>query len=318
MTSAADGVSVALHGCSKSYGRQRVLDPIDLQVEAGETLVLLGPSGCGKTTTLRLIAGLELPDTGQVWFNQKNVTQLPIEKRNVGMVFQNYALFPNMTVAENIAYGLVVRSIPVAQRNARVAQMLAMMHIESLAARAVNQLSGGQRQRVALARAIAPQPGLLLLDEPLAALDARLREVLRSDINELFRSLGITSIYVTHDQAEAMALGDRIAVMESGKIAQIGTPQDIYFKPANSFVADFIGTMNLVGAHRFRPEDVCLVPLEQASLRGVVVNRFFLGDHQRVQLRMSGGEDVILKLPPQLKLANGEALGLRVNSCRDE
>ncbi len=152
----------------------------------------------------------------------------------------------------------------------------------------------------------------------MAALDARLREVLRSDINELFRSLGITSIYVTHDQAEAMALGDRIAVMESGKIAQIGTPQDIYFKPANSFVADFIGTMNLVGAHRFRPEDVCLVPLEQASLRGVVVNRFFLGDHQRVQLRMSGGEDVILKLPPQLKLANGEALGLRVNSCRDE
>ena len=311
------GVRVRLNACTKTYKQQRVLEPTDLHIEAGETLVLLGPSGCGKTTTLRLIAGLESPDAGQVMFNDEDVTHLPIEQRHVGMVFQSYALFPNMTVQENIAYGLKVRYMPASQRQTRVNEMLEMMHIEPLATRQVHQLSGGQKQRVALARAIAPRPRVLLLDEPLTALDARLRETLRSDINTLLRSLGITAVYVTHDQAEAMALGDRIAVMDRGRISQIGTPKQIYFNPENAFVADFIGTLNVVGEKRFRPEDAVLVPVDLADLKGIVVSCLFLGDHLRVQVRLTGKEEVILKLPPRTPLAKGEAVGLRVDAFRE-
>ena len=217
-------------------------------------------------------------------FDGVDVTPVPIEKRNVGMVFQSYALFPNMSVAGNVEYGLKVRGMPASQRTARVKEMLAMMHIEPLAQRRIDQLSGGQRQRVALARAIATRPRVLLLDEPLTALDAKLRDSLRLEIDRLLRSLNITTVYVTHDQAEAMALGDRIAVMEHGRIAQIGSPQDIYCAPASSFVADFVGTMNRISGEArgntlhfaggivplgpesagatevmFRPEDVQLV-----------------------------------------------------------
>ena len=308
------GVQITLKACTKSYKHQVVLEPTDLHIEFGETLVLLGPSGCGKTTTLRLIAGLDVPDSGQVLFNDEDVTELPIEKRNIGMVFQSYALFPNMTVEENIAYGLVVRKIAGAERNRRVGEMLQMMHIESLADRQITQLSGGQKQRVALARAIAPRPRALLLDEPLTALDARLRETLRVDINALLRSLGITTVYVTHDQAEAMALGDRIAVMEKGRISQVGTPQDIYFRPANSFVADFIGTMNTVGKSSFRPEEVRVVPIAQSSMRGQVISSFFLGDHNRVQVRLDSSEEVVLKLPPKQSFAVGDSIGLEVDT----
>ena len=308
------GVQITLKACTKSYKNQVVLEPTDLHIESGETLVLLGPSGCGKTTTLRLIAGLDIPDSGRVLFNDEDVTELPIEKRNIGMVFQSYALFPNMTVKENIAYGLVVRKIAGAERNRRVGEMLQMMHIESLADRQITQLSGGQKQRVALARAIAPRPRALLLDEPLTALDARLRETLRVDINALLRSLGITTVYVTHDQAEAMALGDRIAVMEKGRISQVGTPQDIYFRPANSFVADFIGTMNTVGKNSFRPEEVRVVPIDQSSMRGQVVSSFFLGDHNRVQVRLDSSEEVVLKLPPKQTFSVGDSIGLEVDA----
>jgi putative spermidine/putrescine transport system ATP-binding protein len=310
MSSDFHGVRIRLEGCTKSYRQQRVLEPIDLQIDAGETLVLLGPSGCGKTTTLRVIAGLESPDAGRVLFNDDDVTHLPIEKRHVGMVFQSYALFPNMSVAENIAYGLVVRKLPEAQRRQRVGEMLEMMHIEALAERQINQLSGGQKQRVALARAIATRPRALLLDEPLTALDARLRETLRTDIDDLLRGLGITAVYVTHDQSEAMALGDRIAVMDRGVIAQIGTPQDIYFHPASDFVADFIGTMNVVAGQRFRPEDVRIVAADQSALRGSVESRFFLGDHQRLHLRMETGESVTLKVDARLPIRPGDLLGL--------
>jgi putative spermidine/putrescine transport system ATP-binding protein len=308
------GVRISLHACTKSYKQQVVLEPTDLHIQSGETLVLLGPSGCGKTTTLRLIAGLDVPDSGRVLFNDEDVTELPIEKRNIGMVFQSYALFPNMTVEENIAYGLVVRKIAGAERKKRVGEMLEMMHIESLADRQIAQLSGGQKQRVALARAIAPRPRALLLDEPLTALDARLRETLRVDINALLRSLGITTVYVTHDQAEAMALGDRIAVMEKGCISQVGTPQDIYFRPANSFVADFIGTMNTVGKNSFRPEEVRVVPIDQSSMRGQVVSSFFLGDHNRVQVLLDSSEEVVLKLPPKQTFAVGDSIGLEVDT----
>ena len=219
--------------------------------------MFLGPSGCGKTTTLRIIAGLETPDAGgRVLFDGTDVTPLSIEKRNVGMVFQSYALFPNMNVASNIGYGLKIRKRPQAEIAGRVAEMLAMMRIEALADRNIDQLSGGQRQRVALARALAVQPRALLLDEPLTALDAKLRDSLRLEIDQLLRRLRITAIYVTHDQAEAMALGDRIVVMEHGRVAQVGRPRDIYQRPATRFVAEFIGTMNRIGG-RVQRRRVC-------------------------------------------------------------
>jgi putative spermidine/putrescine transport system ATP-binding protein len=245
-------VSITLSNCAKTFRGTRVLEPLELQIGAGETLVLLGPSGCGKTTTLRLIAGLETPDAGgRVRFGNDDVTTLPIEKRAVGMVFQNYALFPNLTVRGNIGYGLKIRRVSAEETRRRVDELLAMMRLAEHADKPVDQLSGGQRQRVALARALAPQPRVLLLDEPLTALDARLRDALRGEMNALLRELGITTVYVTHDQAEAMELGDRIVVMSEGRIEQIGTPRDIYYRPANRAVAQFIGTINrLAGAWR--------------------------------------------------------------------
>jgi putative spermidine/putrescine transport system ATP-binding protein len=313
-------IAIRLERCGKTFADgTRALDPVDLEIAAGETVVLLGPSGCGKTTTLRIIAGLEEPDAGgRVLFGGEDVTALPIEKRNVGLVFQSYALFPNMDVRGNIAYGLRIRGWRGAERDARVDEMLAMMRIEALAERSIDQLSGGQRQRVALARALAVRPRALLLDEPLTALDAKLRDTLRVEINALLRSLGITSIYVTHDQAEAMALGDRIVVMDHGKVAQIGTPRQIYHAPASRFVADFIGTMNRLdgtvqngrfvtaagaipwsaapaGATRvlFRPESVLLVEPAQAQLSGTVSAAFFLGDHTRLFVDCAGQQLVV-------------------------
>ncbi len=244
----ASGTSVRLIDCAKIFPNgTRALEPTSLEIEGGATVVLLGPSGCGKTTTLRIIAGLESPDPGgRVLFDDEEVTDQPIETRNVGMVFQSYALFPNMNVEQNVAYGLKVRKTAPDEIAARVGEMLDMMDIRDLKDRKVEQLSGGQRQRVALARAIAVQPRVLLLDEPLTALDAILRERLRVEIDVLLRGLGITAVYVTHDQAEAMALGDRIVVMSHGRVTQIGTPREIYYNPANRFVADFIGTMNRI------------------------------------------------------------------------
>jgi putative spermidine/putrescine transport system ATP-binding protein len=287
------GVRIELKACAKSFQSQRVLEPTSLEIESGETVVLLGPSGCGKTTTLRIIAGLEEPDPGgSVRFDDQDVTHLPIERRNVGMVFQSYALFPNMSVRENIEYGLRIRKVPSEERARRVETMLEMMEIGELAARRIDQLSGGQRQRVALARAIAPEPRVLLLDEPLTALDARLRETLRSEINRLLRSLAITAVYVTHDQSEAMALGDRIAVMERGRISQIGTPEDIYFRPTNPFVAEFVGISNLIllsaGEVIVRPEDMEVTSEASATISGIVQQRQFFGDHVRLEIALEG------------------------------
>ena len=306
------GTSLRLSACAKTFANgTRALEPLDLTIDAGETIVLLGPSGCGKTTLLRIIAGLEAPDTGgQVLFDDEDVTPQPIERRNVGMVFQSYALFPNMTVRQNIAYGLRVRRLPRAQRDERVAEMLAMMRIEELADRQVDQLSGGQRQRVALARAIAVRPRVLLLDEPLTALDALLRQRLRVEIDLLLRGLGITAVYVTHDQAEAMALGDRIVVMGHGRIEQIGSPRQIYTAPQSRFVAGFIGTVNrlqgtcidgkfAVGETRialpdtgrnfdeilFRPEAVEIVAPDSSDseiLVACVRAAFYMGDRTRL------------------------------------
>lgn len=238
-------VPITLTRCSKTFQTTRVLEPIDLSVSAGETLVLLGPSGCGKTTTLRIVAGLDTPDTGgTVAFGEEDVTRLPIERRRVGMVFQSYALFPNLNVRENIGYGLKIAKVEPVRARARVDELLAMMRLEAHAGKPVDQLSGGQRQRVALARALAREPRVLLLDEPLTALDARLRDTLRREMNTLLRGLGVTTIYVTHDQAEAMELGDRIVVMSAGRIEQVGTPREVYYRPANRHVAQFVGTIN--------------------------------------------------------------------------
>lgn len=328
-TKRTGGIGIRLQACAKTFHETRVLEPLDLQIEPGETLVLLGPSGCGKTTTLRIIAGLENPDDGgRVWFGDEDVTALPIERRHVGMVFQSYALFPNMNVRENVEYGLRVRKVDAAERRRRVDAMLEMTEITELAHRRIDQLSGGQRQRVALARAIAPQPRVLLLDEPLTALDARLRENLRTEINRLLRSLGVTAVYVTHDQAEAMALGDRIAVMDRGRMAQIGTPQAIYFEPANDFVAGFIGTLNIVDhafgpghTASFRPEDVSLEPADgqpaaPAEALGQVTASFFLGDHARVLVALEGAGSpapiVTARLPPRRVPAVGDRVRVRV------
>jgi putative spermidine/putrescine transport system ATP-binding protein len=335
------GIPITLERCSKTFDDgTRALHPTDLEIAAGETIVLLGPSGCGKTTTLRIVAGLESPDAGgRVRFGDADVTDVPIERRNVGMVFQSYALFPNLTVEGNVEYGLKVRRMPATERAARVREMLAMMRIESLAARRIDQISGGQRQRVALARAIAPRPRVLLLDEPLTALDARLREDLRLDIDRLLRSLGITTVYVTHDQAEAMALGDRIAVMSQGRIAQIGTPEQVYFQPADTFVADFIGTMNRVtgtivdGALRFqggrvplpaghlepcamfRPEDLRVVDPAVADFSGRVVSAFFLGDHLRLVVDAGAASPIVARLPPRAGVRAGDPVHFAIEAA---
>jgi putative spermidine/putrescine transport system ATP-binding protein len=247
---AGHGASVHIEACGKTFADgTRALEPATLDIARGETLVLLGPSGCGKTTMLRIIAGLEVPDTGgRVLFDGKDMTAVPIERRNVGMVFQSYALFPNMTVSDNIGYGLKIRGIPRKERAARVAELVALTNISGLENRRIDQLSGGQRQRVALARAVAIRPGILLLDEPLTALDAALRDRLRGELNRLLRALGITTIYVTHDQSEAMELGDRVVVMQKGAIAQIGTPREIYFTPRKSLCRRIHWRANIVEA----------------------------------------------------------------------
>jgi putative spermidine/putrescine transport system ATP-binding protein len=334
------GAAIRLERCGKTFGGgARALEPVDLEFAAGETVVLLGPSGCGKTTTLRIVAGLEAPDDGgRVFFDGTDVTHVPIERRYVGMVFQSYALFPNMTVAENVAYGLKVRGMPPAERQTRTREMLAMMQIEPLADRAIDQLSGGQRQRVALARALAPRPRVLLLDEPLTALDARLRETLRVEIDRLLRQLRITTVYVTHDQSEAMALGDRIVVMDHGRVAQIGTPRGIYEAPATRFVAEFIGTMNVVrgeiragalrfaggfvplreaanggatdgaGQAMFRPEDLQLASVETSHFSGNVVASLYQGDHTRLEVDVGAERPLVARLAQRRDFAAGERL----------
>jgi putative spermidine/putrescine transport system ATP-binding protein len=335
------GTRIRLQACGKTFPNgTRALEATTLEIQGGQTTVFLGPSGCGKTTLLRVIAGLEAPDAGgRVLFDDDDVTALPIEQRNVGMVFQSYALFPNMDVEDNIAYGLKIRKVDAAQRARRVDEMLEMMQIGELRERRVNQLSGGQRQRVALARAIAVRPRVLLLDEPLTALDALLRERLRTEIDVLLHSLGVTAAYVTHDQSEAMAIGDRVAVMNRGAIVQVGTPREVYFRPANAFVADFIGTMNRVrGAVRdgaivlaggsipwprggtgsievlFRPNDVHIVPLEGAPLRGTTTAHFFLGERTRLQVSGIDSEPIIVETTEHREFKIGEPIGLSIDA----
>ncbi|TPM36859.1 ABC transporter ATP-binding protein [Mesorhizobium sp. B2-3-4] len=230
----------------KSYGSNTVVQDFSLDVEPGEFVSFLGPSGCGKTTVLRMVAGFEEPSAGKIVVAGKDITRLKPNQRNVGMVFQAYALFPNLTVAQNIAFGLKVAGMPKADADKRVAEMLDMIKLPQMADRYPYQLSGGQQQRIALARAIAPKPKLLLLDEPLSALDAKVRVSLREEIRSIQKKLGITTIFVTHDQEEALSISDRIAVMYGGKAEQVATPFEIYNRPATKFVANFVGTLNVL------------------------------------------------------------------------
>ncbi|HEY8418518.1 MAG TPA: ATP-binding cassette domain-containing protein [Limnochordales bacterium] len=243
---AAREPGVAVSGLVKRFGPVAAVDGVSLTVADGELVAVVGPSGCGKTTLLRLIAGLEQPDAGRVFIHGRDVSALPPERRDVGFVFQQFALFPNMSVAGNVEYGLKRRGVPRAERARRVQEMLAMVGLSELAGRRPDQLSAGQQQRVALARALAPRPKTLLLDEPLSALDAAIRVRLREELRETQRRLGITTILVTHDQEEALAIADRVAVMNAGRLEQIGTPWELYDRPQTAFVAGFIGRGNFL------------------------------------------------------------------------
>jgi putative spermidine/putrescine transport system ATP-binding protein len=339
MTDTPKPTSIRVVACAKSFGESSpAVGPVDLEIHAGETVVILGPSGCGKTTTLRMIAGLEMPDPGgRIYFGDDDVTAIPIERRNVGMVFQSYALFPNLDVIGNIAYGLRLRKVPLDERTRRARELMSMMQLDAFAHRRIDQLSGGQKQRVALARALAVEPRVLLLDEPLTALDAKLRDALRFEINSLLRRLRITTVYVTHDQAEAMSLGDRIVVMDHGHIAQIGTPRQIYRRPATRYVGEFIGMMNRVsGTVRdgafvcdagtvpcpglatdvreimFRPEAVSICEVSGGHLRGVVASIEFLGDRTRLLVGGMGPQPLVVETSEDREFTIGETIALSV------
>ena len=244
--------ALSIRNVTRSYGPVQILKGIDIEVEAGDFLILVGASGCGKSTLLNIVAGLDMPTSGQVFIGERDVTYAPPKDRDIAMVFQSYALYPNMNVAQNISFGLEMRNVPKDQRNAAVQRVAKMLQIEHLLDRKPGQLSGGQRQRVAMGRALARDPVLFLFDEPLSNLDAKLRVEMRAEIKRLHQAAQVTTVYVTHDQVEAMTLGDHIAVMRGGLIEQLGSPDDIYSRPATRFVAEFIGSpaMNMVACQR--------------------------------------------------------------------
>jgi len=333
---------------TKRFGEVVAVDRVSLEIEHGEFFTLLGPSGCGKTTFLRCIAGLELPDEGRVYFDGEDVTDVPPHRRDTGMVFQNYALWPHMNVFDNIAYGLKIRGLPKNEIRKRVEWALELVKLKGLEKRTPHQLSGGQQQRVALARAIVINPKVLLFDEPLSNLDAKLRLEMRAELRRLQKELGITTIYVTHDQEEAMSISDRLAIMKDGRIMQVGTPREVYDRPANFFVADFIGQSTFiegtvvgevsspvyevdtsVGRMRavpslpdasfspgervilaIRPENFSLECLGGDNSMKVVVHHVaFLGKHLRVHGE-SDGVKVIAELPKDVSVSVGDVITL--------
>jgi spermidine/putrescine ABC transporter ATP-binding subunit len=334
------GTALALSAIRKSYGPVEVLHGLDLDVRPGELLTLLGPSGSGKTTLLKLVAGFERPDAGRILLGGRDVAPVPPARRGIGMVFQNYALFPHMTVQGNVAFPLEMRGVPRAEIARRVQQALALVNLEGLGGRAPRQLSGGQQQRVALARAVVFEPLLLLLDEPFGALDRKLRESMQLEVRALQRRLGITTIFITHDQDEALVLSDRIAIMRAGRIEQLGTPSEVYDRPATEFAAGFMGESNLYpgavepgGAVRLdnglvlpaastlppatrvgaviRPERLDGWPEGRPHgrlggapeacgviLSGVVEDAVYLGVAWKLRLRLPGGAELLVRLPP--------------------
>jgi putative spermidine/putrescine transport system ATP-binding protein len=322
------GVAVEFDGVRRTFGTTTALDGLDLGLAPGELLALLGPSGCGKTTALRVLAGFERPDSGAVRVGGRDVTGMPANRRDMGMVFQAYSLFPNLSVADNVAFGLRMRKVDPARRRARAAELLELVGLAEQARRYPHQLSGGQQQRVALARALAIEPRVLLLDEPLSALDALVRAQLRDEIRRLQLSLGITTLFVTHDQAEALSIADRVGVMRSGRLEQVAPPAEVYARPATPFVAEFVGAMNRLrgvmsapgrvavlgqelaaddpGAHAtgaevdvlVRPEAVDVVADPAGRVR--VVTRTFLGAVTRVTVAMTDGTELLADAPSHL------------------
>lgn len=301
--------AIRLTGLTKEFGAVTAVDHVDLEIAAGEFFSMLGPSGSGKTTVLRLIAGFEQPTDGTVELFGQDVTRRAPFDRDVNTVFQDYALFPHMNVLDNVAYGLRVRGIGRKERHERARRALASVRLEQLAARKPSQLSGGQRQRVALARATVVQPKVLLLDEPLGALDLKLREQMQVELKEIQRDLGITFIFVTHDQEEALTLSDRIAVFNNGRIEQLGTPAELYERPGSRFVADFVGTSNLLddprsrellgrrGEHSVRPEKMTVGTVEQVgdgvrNAWGTLVEAIYLGSGIRLVVDLDAGNRV--------------------------
>ncbi|TFV71608.1 ABC transporter ATP-binding protein [Blastococcus sp. CT_GayMR19] len=315
-------VPIRLEGLTRRYGPVVALDGLDLDIAAGEFLALLGPSGCGKTTALRAIAGFDRPDAGRVLLDGRDITGTPANKRDMGMVFQAYSLFPNLTVAENVAFGLRVRRRAKAEQAGRAAELLELVGLADRGGRYPHQLSGGQQQRVALARALAVAPQVLLLDEPLSALDAQVRVQLREEIRRIQLELGITTVFVTHDQAEALSVADRVGVLRAGRLEQVATPDELYERPATAFVAEFVGTMNrlpavlapggveLLGRHRpvagerppsgpvvalVRPESLLVAADPGGS--GRVITRTFSGAVTRLAVRLPADLEVRVDVP---------------------
>ena len=304
--------AIRLVGLEKRFGEVVAVDGIDLDIADGEFFSMLGPSGSGKTTTLRMIAGFERPSGGRIELHGQEVEDLPPFDRDVNTVFQDYALFPHMSVADNVGYGLVVRKVPKAERLVRVSEALAMVRLGGYERRRPSQLSGGQRQRVALARALVNRPRVLLLDEPLGALDLKLREEMQIELKAIQREVGITFIYVTHDQEEALTMSDRIAVFNRGRIEQVGTPADVYERPATAFVAGFVGTSNLLtgsaaqtvlgtdGTFTVRPEKIRLAGIEdpvgddETSALGRITEVIYLGSDTRYIVALDAGGELVV------------------------
>ncbi len=287
-------IILRLDNIYKAFAETEVLQGICLEVEQGEFVTLLGSSGCGKTTTLRIIAGLEQADRGCVWLDGQDITQMAPNKRDVNTVFQNYALFPHMTVAENIGYGLKIRKVPQKDISAKVEEMLELVRLAGFGKRMPDQLSGGQRQRVAIARAVINQPKVLLLDEPLGALDLKLRRQMQLELKRIQKQLGITFIYITHDQEEAINMSDRIAVMRNGRFEQIGTPNDIYYKPKTAYVADFVGNANIYRKDgqtlAIRAENVLLDGEADCAISAIVKEKSFAGGQLRILFETEDGQ----------------------------
>lgn len=284
-------VILELRGVSKEFAAHRAVRDVSLHIDRGAFFSLLGPSGCGKTTTLRLIAGFETPTSGEIWLNGARIDALPPFRRNVNTVFQNYALFPHLTVRGNVEFGL--RHTPALDAGQRVNAVLEQLQLSGKESRKPSQLSGGERQRVALARALVLAPDILLLDEPLSALDPQLRKQVRAELKDLQRRTGVTFLFVTHDQEEALALSDRIAIMNAGEIQQTGTPQELYQNPRSRFVASFLGEMNWVDGFGIRPESVRLSRSAGSNgRRGVIGHTTFLGTHQSLSIQLEGGEAI--------------------------
>jgi len=320
-TAPGHGVAVTLSNLCRSYGPIHALDGLTLDIAPGEFVALLGPSGCGKTTALRVLAGLEDADSGRVEVGGKDITAVPTSARDMGMVFQAYSLFPHMTARQNVEFGLRLRRIPSARRRARVAEMLDLVELSDQAERYAHQMSGGQQQRVALARALAIEPQVLLLDEPLSALDAKVRVQLRDEIRRIQLEVGTTTLFVTHDQEEALAVADRVGVMRAGNLEQLASPQDLYARPATAFVADFVGLTNRLQAIAEGDHAVLLgtsVPLLPGSAqrgpvlvlirpesievtadptgRATVVSASFLGSTARLHAVTDSGETVVAQI----------------------